>query len=285
MADEHQKGMIEEDKRRVAGVYGRAAATFDRVGPRFFGYFGQRLVEQAGLQPGERVLDVACGRGAALLPASEAVGEHGLAVGIDLSEGMIKALADEVRQQDRRNVGVCVMDAECLEFPDASFDCVLCGFALFFFPRLEQALSEMQRVLKPDGRIAVSTWDKTGDAHLQWYRDLVKRYLPAEAVAQADKERPGLDEPEGLKAILSAAHFRDVQASSAVFESTFQSEEEWWSTAWSHGWRLNLETIESARGPGELERLKEEVFQGLQKLKQPDGLHEAWKAILAVGRK
>lgn len=283
MADEDD-GM-EENKQWLAAAFGRAAPTFDRVGPRFFGFFGRWLVQQAGLRAGEHVLDVACGRGSALLPASEAVGEQGLVVGIDLSEGMIKALAAEVRDQQRTNVGVCVMDAERLEFPDESFDCVLCGFSLYFFPRLEQALAEMRRVLRPDGRIAVTTWHKAGDSDWEWYRDLVKAYLPPQEEAAAP-EGPGpvFDEPQGVEAILQAAGFQDLHSSTEMFDAIYRDEEEWWDTAWSHGWRMNLEAIE-AQGADALESFKTEAFRGLQRVRAADGFHSNWKAICAVGRK
>ncbi len=286
MADEQEQDKLAEAKRKIAAVYGRAAPTFDRVGPRYFGHFGRRLVERAGLQAGEHVLDVACGRGAALLPASEAVGEDGHAIGIDLSVGMIRALANDLHEQHRTNTGVCIMDAERLEFPDDSFDCVLCGFALFFFPQLELALSEMRRVLKPGGRIAVTTWDKAGDADWQWYDNLVQSYLPAQRTPEnGGAQRPLLGEPQGVREILSAARFRDVQVSTETFESSYRSEEEWWDVLWSHGARTNLETIAAERGAAVLERLKADAFRGLQKMKRPDGFHCVWTAICAVGWK
>ena len=48
----------------IVGVFSRAAGTYDRIGPRFFAHFGQRLVERVHLTPGAEVLDVAAGRGA-----------------------------------------------------------------------------------------------------------------------------------------------------------------------------------------------------------------------------
>ncbi len=284
MADENNDDM-EEGKRWVAAAFGRAAPSFDRVGPRFFGYFGRWLVEKAEVRAGERVLDVACGRGSALLPASEAAGERGLIVGIDLSEGMVRALADEVREQDRRNVGVCVMDAERLEFPDESFDCVLCGFSLYFFPRLEQALAEMHRVLKPGGRIAVTTWDKAGDPDWEWYVELVKSYLPPQEKPAPAEPGPVFDEPQGVEAILCAAGFQDVQLSTDTFEAGYRDEQEWWDTAWSNGWRMNLERIEAQGGAEALERFKADAFRGLQRMRTADGFRSRWTAICAVGRK
>lgn len=283
MADEHDD--MEENKQWLAAAFGRAAPTFDRVGPRFFGYFGRWLVEQAGVRTGERVLDVACGRGSALLPASDAAGAQGLVVGIDLSQGMIRALADEVRDQQRTNVGVCVMDAERLEFPDASFDCVLCGFSLYFFPHLEQALAEMHRVLRPGGRLAVTTWDKAGGEDWEWYRALVKAYLPQQETAAPEQPGPEFDESQGVEAILRTAGFQDVRSSREMFDAIYRDEEEWWDTAWSHGWRMNLEQIEAHGGAEALERFKAEAFRGLQRVKTAEGFHSRWTAICAVGRK
>jgi O-methyltransferase / aklanonic acid methyltransferase len=56
-------------KQEVVGVFGRAAPTYDQVGPRPFAHFGRRLVELAELRPTDEVLDVAAGRGAVLFPA------------------------------------------------------------------------------------------------------------------------------------------------------------------------------------------------------------------------
>jgi ubiquinone/menaquinone biosynthesis C-methylase UbiE len=285
MADDHEHDDKAEEKQRIADAYGRAAAIFDRVGPRVFSYFGQWLVEQAGVRAGERVLDVASGRGAALLPASQAAGAQGLVVGIDLSDGMIKALAEEVRDQQRTNVGVCVMDAERLEFPDDSFDCVLCGFALFFFPHLEQALAEMRRVLRPGGRLAVTTWDKSGDEGWEWYSDLVHSYLPPPDAREPGQPGPVLDEPQGLAAALRAASFQDVQVSTKTLAAAFRDEEEWWTARWSHGGRMKLEQIEAQGGAEALGRFKEQAFRGLQSMKTAGGVPDTSTAICAVGRK
>lgn len=62
-----------DEAHAIAAVFGRAAAAYDSVIP-FFARFGERLVERAGIQPGDRVLDVGCGRGAALFPAAERTG-------------------------------------------------------------------------------------------------------------------------------------------------------------------------------------------------------------------
>jgi O-methyltransferase/aklanonic acid methyltransferase len=144
---------ITQKKQVVAGVFSRSAPTYDRVGPRFFSHFGRQLVELAQIPKGSRVLDVATGKGAVLFPAADAVGPLGHVTGIDLSEAMVLEIAKEISRQNLENVEVCKMDAEYLQFPDESFDCILCGFAIFFFPKPDRALSEMRRVLTPNGQM------------------------------------------------------------------------------------------------------------------------------------
>jgi SAM-dependent methyltransferase len=88
-----------ETKRALAGAFGRAAPTYDRVGPAFFAYFGRRLAEVAALRWGERVLDVATGLGAALFPTADAIGPSGSVVGVDLAEPMVQELTAEIRRR------------------------------------------------------------------------------------------------------------------------------------------------------------------------------------------
>ena len=169
----------EQIKQAVGGVFSRSAAAYGQVGPSYFQHFGQQLVNFARITPGARVLDVACGRGAVLFPAAEAASPGGLVTGVDLSAGMVSETSRDIAERSVRNARVVHMDAENLQFPDASFDTVLCGFALFFFPRLDQALAEMHRVLVPGGQIAVSTWGKY-DERWEWLGKLIKKYLPDE---------------------------------------------------------------------------------------------------------
>jgi ubiquinone/menaquinone biosynthesis C-methylase UbiE len=151
----------ETRKARTAQQFTQLAPEYDVAG--CFVYYGQRLVDAAGVQPGQRVLDVASGRGAVLFPAAERAGQAGHAEGIDLAEGMVQATNADA---ERRSLPVRVrqMDAESLDFPDASFDRVLCGFGIMFLPDQPRGLREFRRVLRPGGRLGVSTWQKT-EAH------------------------------------------------------------------------------------------------------------------------
>lgn len=262
------------------------------MGPRFFSHFGRRLVEIAQIPAGTQVLDVATGRGAVLYPACEAVHPNGHVVGIDLSENMLRETTQEIT---RRNISpglveVCQMDAEHIQFHDNSFDFVLSGFALFFFPQIDLAMSEFYRVLKPHGRICVSTFERLFDENWTWFFEIAKTYLTHESAAEQiiqsrSASRSVFDTPAELETVLNAAGFRDIQVFSEAAEFIYTSEEEFWSTLWSYGPRATLEKIEQVAGADGLQKFKSEIFKKISSMKQTDGLHHSIPVLMALATK
>ena len=288
--DNKESSDVTEGKHEVAGIFGRAAPTYDRVGPRFFSHFGRRLVTLAQIPGGAKVLDVATGRGAVLFSAADVVGPQGFVVGIDLSEMMIQENWEEIKRLGMQNVKAHRMDAEYLEFPDESFDCVLCSFAIFFFPQLDRALSEMRRVLKPNGQIAVTTWASTRDEQWKWFEELTETYLPSESEPEQTSDpqstsKPIFNTPEGLEAILASAGFVNIRVVSESREFIYADEEEWWSTLWSHGMRADLEAIEEKTGQDGLKRFQKDAFEKVQMIKQPDGIHQLFSVLFGLAFK
>lgn len=110
-----------------------------------------------GLSDGHTVLDVACGPGNFTRSFGRAVGESGLAVGIDASETMLERGVRDTTKNGPANVTLVRGDATDLPFIDASFDATCCFAALHLFADPFEALSDMARVLAPGGRIAILT--------------------------------------------------------------------------------------------------------------------------------
>lgn len=192
------------------GAFSAAAATYDTV-IDFFGPFGRALVAAADPAPGARVLDLACGRGACLRPALDAVGPAGHVTGVDLAPAMVTALQADLDAVATTNASVVIGDAEELEFPDAAFDVVLGGFMIFFAPDPHRVLAEVHRVLRPGGTVALSVFD--GPSGFPWMRDLT------EELVGAPPPRPGDDfiRTAVLEAALAVAGF-DVGESTGVRE-------------------------------------------------------------------
>ena len=145
--------MVQQDYWQAHG--GSPPENYERyLVPALFGPWAADLLELAAPRPGERVLDVACGTGAVARLAEPRVGPAGRAVGLDINPGML-AVARAVSPE-----GGCVAwqeaGADAMPFPAAAFDLVLCQMGLQFFPDRPAALREMQRVLVPGGRLALS---------------------------------------------------------------------------------------------------------------------------------
>jgi SAM-dependent methyltransferase len=129
--------------------------------PAIFRRWAEELVRFAGLQPGQRVLDVACGTGAVARAAAAAVGPEGSVAGCDINAGML-----EVARRAAPDIEWVRSDAASLVFDDSSFDVVLCQAALMFFPDPEAAAREMARVTKPGGSVVMQTWGRSSGYEL-----------------------------------------------------------------------------------------------------------------------
>lgn len=118
------------------------------------------VLAAAGLQPGERVVDIACGTGMVTLPAARAVAPHGRVVASDISRRMVDATARQAHDQAITNVDTVQRDAERLGnlATTAPFDVALCSLGLMYVPAPATALDEIVRVLRPGGRAVVAVW-------------------------------------------------------------------------------------------------------------------------------
>jgi SAM-dependent methyltransferase len=160
------------------------------------------------------------------------------------------------------------MDAEHLTFPDAFFDYALCGFAIFLFPDLEQALSEFFRVLRPGGKIGI-TVAQDRDALSHWYGEHVTAYhlrYQFPLYAGGGKGSNYADLPQ----YLTNAGFTDVQVLQEQADFVYADAQEWWNSRWTHGPRYALEHME----PPVLVQFKAEVFAKLVQEAQSHGIHE-----------
>jgi SAM-dependent methyltransferase len=134
-----------------------------------------RVIQLLDVQPGMRVLDLACGPGTLTRRLAELVSPGGEVVGVDLAPGMIEL----AREAGITNARFEEMDIERLLFPDASFDAAACGHGIQFAPELDHALREARRVLRPGARFAASV-PVQGIAEPVWslLDTVVDRWLP-----------------------------------------------------------------------------------------------------------
>ena len=131
----------------MAGDFGVVAKTVS-AGEEVF-------ANRLALPPGTRVLDVACGTGNSALPLAR---NGCIVTGVDIATNLL-AQARERAAAENLQVTFDEGDAEQLPYPDASFDAVVTMFGAMFAPRPELVASELARVLKPGGRLAMANWN------------------------------------------------------------------------------------------------------------------------------
>jgi ubiquinone/menaquinone biosynthesis C-methylase UbiE len=255
----------DEHKAWLAGVFDRAAATYDRVGHPYHDVLGRRLLEVTAPPTGYALLDVACGRGAVLAAAGGAARR----VGVDVSAEMIARAGAELTDVDLR-----VMDAERLDFDDHVFDVVTCAFAVFFLPRPDRAVAEFRRVLRPGGLAALSSWGDE-DPRWAWEDDL----MAGLGVARRTVQRP-FDRPEDLEALLAGAGFQDIRSHREELEIWFADAQQWWDWNWSFSRRGILEQLDVAT----VDALRAASARHLEAMRTSNGLPMSLVAWFVVGR-
>ena len=151
-----EKEMIEKDVTKTAGF--QAADMYEQfMVPYVFRYWTPRLLERAMPQPGESVLDVACGTGVVARSIVPLVGDQGKVVGLDINPMML-AVACRQYSDNCDKIDWREGQAENMPFAENDFDLVTCQQGLQFFKDRAKAAREMHRVLKPNGRAVIEVF-------------------------------------------------------------------------------------------------------------------------------
>ncbi|MEU4353306.1 class I SAM-dependent methyltransferase [Streptomyces virginiae] len=263
-------------KAHVTAAFDRAAGSYDRMGVTFFTPMGRRLVERAAPQPGQRVLDVGCGRGACLFHAAALVGDQGRVLGIDIAPAMIEEARKEAADLGVANVELRVMDGEFPELPARSFDVVTGSYSLIFFPEARAALPRYAELLADGGRIAFTSPvfdDDTFPFLPPVFTELIPRSLLENLPPQWRPEElqkrfnSWLAQEADLRRALESAGFHEVEITDEPVDLVAPSGEAW--VAWSHtqGMRLLWEHLPD----DDRERLRVRLTGALDEMRHDGG--------------
>jgi ubiquinone/menaquinone biosynthesis C-methylase UbiE len=168
--------------------------------------FAEDLVAAAALQPGERVLDVACGTGVVARLAAQRVGGSGDVAGLDVDPGML-AVARSAADAAGSAIRWYETSAESMPLPDEAFDAVLCQLSLQFVDHKATALREMRRVLAPGGRVLVNVPRPT--RLFDTFDEALSRHAGDEAAGLL-RTVFSLHDPDRLRELFGEAGFADV---------------------------------------------------------------------------
>lgn len=187
----------------------------------------ERLVELAGVEPGSRVLDIACGYGEPALTAAGKAGPDGTVVATDISAEMLAYGRERAAEAGLDNVEFIESDASALDFPADSFDAALSRWGIIFEPDGEGAAARVRGFLKPGSRMAISSWG-TPDRVPMIARPM-RTALERLDVPPPPPGTPGplsRPTPEAIGGLLEGGGFSDIQVEDVELTFEWESPEE-----------------------------------------------------------
>jgi len=234
----------EDRKRVIAGVFDRAAPTYDQVGVDFFQVIGMQVVRRSDPKPGERVLDLGCGRGASALPAARAVGLSGRVVALDLAPKMVAAVNDQARDAGLTQLEAHVGDAERPDVTPGMWDVIQASLVLFFLPDLPAAMRGYRSLLSERGRLVFTSFGPP-DETWETAREALVELLPEDKRPPRDIGRSGpFATPESIATFVTEAGFTNVSTEIGYVTTTYRDADQLWQWFWSAGLRSILENLE-----------------------------------------
>ena len=145
---------VGQEQKHVRAAYEALATRHDLSAPLELPHRPD-AIRLLALAPGQRVLDLACGTGLNFPGIVPALTAGGSLVGLDCTPGMLRRAASRTERNGWHNVYLVLGDAKRLPFPDATFDRIICSYALKIIPPYKEALDEAARLLKQDGLFVV----------------------------------------------------------------------------------------------------------------------------------
>lgn len=236
------------------------------------------LLTRANLQPGEQVLEVACGAGAVTFPAAGAVGSTGRVLGTDISAKMIAAANAKPERTGFDQVELAVAGAEKLGTDDAEFDVALCALGLMYVPSPMDALGEMRRSLRPSGRVVVSVWGER--AKCGWAE--IFPIIDSRVTSDVCPMFFSLGVPGTLESALRSVGFQAVETARINVAIDYKDEEEALGAAFLGG---PVALPYSRLGETEREAVHQEYLDSLSDHRSGSGYRVPGEFVVATARK
>ncbi|MEP7333270.1 MAG: methyltransferase domain-containing protein [Terracoccus sp.] len=253
---------------RVAALFDQLAAGYDQGGVPWFTPIGSRLVELTRPRPGDRAVDIGSGRGAASFALLAAVGPHGHVSAVDLSPFMVDRLRSEADERGITNLDAQVGEASPGRLQQASFDVGTASLVLFFDPEPERTFAGWLSLLRPGGRIGLSTFGAT-DAAWTAAEAVLLRYAPPALLDARTSGRVGpFTSTATMSTLFHSAGALDVDSHDEPLEVVLPDAQAW--RAWTM--TLGLRQLWEAVPPAELDRALAEITAALEADRGSDGL-------------
>ena len=244
----------------------------------------EKLLTLSAPSPGERVLELACGAGGAGLAAAQRVAPSGEVVLSDVAAEMTAIASARADARGLMNVTTRVRDLEQIDEPDRSFDVVLCREGLMLVPDPARAAREIQRVLRPAGRVALAVWGpRERNPWLSVMFDAVSAQLGCPVPPTGIPGPFSLQNADELAALLADALLQDVVVSELPVPLRAPSFDEWWTARVALAGPLTQ--ILAALPEDTVQAIRDRARDAVRPYESTQGLEFPGLALLAGGRR
>ncbi len=229
----------------------------------------RKLVERAGLGPGDAVLDVATGYGEPALTAARAVTPGGSVLATDIAPDFLSFANDRAVEAGLDNVEFLESDAEELRFDAGTFDAILCRQGLQFLPDVAGTLRRFHSFLKRDGRLAAAVWGPLDTVQFALSIPVIFEELE---LPPPPPGRPGifaLADAGALAQLVADAGFRDVETGPVTVIYETASPEDF--TQWTRDIAPPIANLIAGHPPEVQERVWRKVTEACAPLVTPEG--------------
>ncbi|MGB7442008.1 MAG: methyltransferase domain-containing protein [Coleofasciculaceae cyanobacterium] len=200
---------LDDFKQQVADIYSQRSETYDQGD--FHPKIAHCLIEYAAIESGQKVLDIATGTGLVAIEVAELVGKDGQVVGVDISTGLLEQAEHKISAAGLNNIELMLADAETLDFPNNTFDRVLCCSALPLFTNVPADLRLWRSFLKPNGLIGLCVFADTAFIAGVVLKKVAQRY----GVSLVFSDLTGTEEK--CHVLLQEAGFQDIEFKTEQF--------------------------------------------------------------------
>lgn len=264
----------EEQKQKVKEAFDMAGEGYDCHSLRFFAESAFWLISNLNLNGNENLLDVATGTGHVAIAAARQL-TTGHVTGIDLSEKMLQRAVSKAHEMHLQNVTFTRRDIEDMGFQKSTFDAVCCAFGLFFLPDMENGLTCISRVLKPCGKLAITSFTPTLMMPVRkMLVDRIKEY----GVEEPKLSWMRLDSPDKISLLLSSAGYRDIHIQTRQMGYYLKNSMEWRDVLWNSGYR----GLFSRLSEEDLTRFMEEHLKEVDSVAGENGIWLEVEVLLAT---
>lgn len=232
---------------------------------------GERLVDALDPQPGQTILELACGPGDTGFTAAARLGDTGKLVSTDFAPGMVAAARRRSAELGLTNVEHRVVDAQEIDLPAASVDGVLCRWGYMLMPDPARALAETWRVLRPGGRLAFSVWAEARDN--PWASAVGKAAVELGLTEPPEPDTPGpfrLGDAERVRALVETAGFEQAHVEDVPVTWRYPTFDAYWEI--SRDLSFFLWTTLLTLHPDDAARLRERAEEALRPYAGDDGV-------------